>query len=531
MIPSPRRISTAQTTQPVTIPAPIGGLNGRDPLANMDSRDAYLMDNVFPGTASVDSRRGCVRQTATSLGAPVQSLEVYAGGAGDRMLAWAGGTVWNVTAPVPSQLATGKLGNVVITTMFSNAADNAQHLIAVSGSDVPMRFDGVALSDLALTGTLGLPSTLNFVFAFKGRLFWGQRDRLGFYFLPPGAIQGELSYFDLGQQARLGGKLVAIASYSESSNGQSPDDYIVFITSKGECIVYAGYDPSNAGAWGLVGRYYTAPPIGTRCTVNYGTELVILTQEGAVPFSQVRRAGDAKAQGVAGAAYSAITSKLGKFLSDFNLYSDVPGWQGVQYSGGGGWLLLNVPASPVITGSYYQYVMNTTTNAWCRFTGWNGICFAVFNRRLYFGRADGFVMLADEGRLDDGAAIRFDVKPAYNNFDDGKGLGFVQKHFQWASVLLTCDGVPALSGKFNVDYVDDTPQYLNDIVAPPGAPWDTTRWDDGMWGDDNRSQRFIVTLNKGGTAGTLWLRGQLVGLTFTWYATQFTMQRTAGLLI
>lgn len=531
MILSPSRIATGQSTEPATIPAPIGGLNGRDPVANMDSRDAYLMDNVLPGTASVDSRKGCVRYSSMTLGAPVQSLEVYSGASGERMLAWAGGKVWNVSTPIPSQLATGKLSNLVISTMFSNAADNAQHLIVTSGFDTPMHYEGTTLSDLVLTGMIGAASTLNFVFTFKSRLFWAQRDRLGFYYLPTGQIQGELKYFDLGQQSRLGGKLVAIASFSESSNGQTPDDFIVFITSRGECIVYAGYDPSNASAWSLVGRYYTAPPIGNRCTVNYGTELLILTQEGALPFSQIRRAGDAKAQGVAGSGYSAITSKLGKFLSFFNQYSDVPGWHGLQYSGGGGWLMFNVPGSPIITGSYYQYVMNTTTNAWCRFTGWNGLAFVVYNRRLYYGRSDGFVMLADEGRLDDGAPIKFDVKPAYNNFDDGRGLGFIQKHFQWASVLLTCDGTPALSGRFNVDYVDDAPEYLNDIAPPPGAPWDTTAWDMGMWGDDNRSQRFIVTLNKGGTAGTLWLRGQLAGLSFSWYATQFTMQRTKGLLI
>ena len=531
MIPSPRRLSTGQTTQPQTIPAPIGGLNGRDPLANMDARDAYLMDNVFPGTSAVESRRGCTKYTGSPLAAPVQSLEVYTGAAGDKMLAWAGGVVYDVSTGVPSQKATGKLGNVVVSAMFSNAADNAQHLIITSGVDVPMRYDGNTLSDLALTGMTGVASTLAFVFAFKSRLYWAQRDKLGFYYLPVGQIQGELKYFDLGQVSRLGGYVVAIASFSESSNGQSPDDYIVFITSKGEMIVYAGYDPSNAATWALVGRYYAAAPIGRKCTINYGTELVVLTEEGALPFSQIRRAGDAKAQGVAGAQYSAITSKLGRFLSYYNTNKNVPGWQGVQYSGGGGWLLLNVPASGGIAGEYYHYVMNTTTNSWCRFTGWNGMCFAVFRGRLYFGRYDGHVMLADEGRFDDGAPIRFSCKPAYTNFDDGSGMGFLQKHFQWAAVLLSCDGTPALSGKFNVDYQDDTPEYLNALAPPGGAAWDTAQWDVGSWGDDLRTQRFIVTLNKGGTAGTLWLRGQLAGLTFQWYATQFTMQKTQGLLL
>lgn len=529
MIPSPR-INTAQSAQPVTVPAPIGGLNGRDPLAAMDNRDAYLMDNVFPGTASVDSRKGCRKYSSASLAAPVQTLEVYAGATGDKMLAWAGGKIFDVSNPIPQQITSGLVSNIAITTMFSNAADNSQHLIIVTGYDQPRRYTG-ALDTLTMTGMTGSQNTLNFVFSFKGRLYFGQRDRLGFYYLPPGQIQGALSYFDLAQQSQRGGYLVAIASFSESGNGSTPNDYIVFITNKGEMIVYAGYDPANAATWSLVGRYYAAAPIGPRCTVNYGTELIVLTEEGALPFSEIRRAGDAAAAGVSGSGYSAISSKLGSFLSQFNANAGVPGWEGVQYSGGGGWLLLNVPATSAISGQYYHYVMNTTTNAWCRFTNWNGLAFCVYNKRLYFGRYDGFVMLADEGRFDDGQPIRCDIKQAYNYFDDGAGMAFLTKHYQWASLLVSCDGEPPLSGRFNVDFTEEQPDYVNQLAASSGAEWDVAAWDMGVWGDDARTQRFVITLNKGGVAGALWLRASLQGLTLRWYATQYVMQKTQGLLI
>lgn len=530
MIPSPR-INTGQSSQPVTVPAPIGGLNGRDPIAAMDARDAYLMDNTFPGTASVESRKGCRKYSNNTLLAPVQALEVYAGGTGDKMLAWAGGKVWDVSNAVPQQLASGYVSNLPVTTMFSNAADNAQFLIAVTGYDQPRSYNGAALAALTMTGMTGSQNTLNFVFSFKSRLYFGQRDKLGFYYLPVGQIQGALSYFDLGQVSQRGGYLVAIASFSESSNGNTPNDYIVFITNKGELIVYAGYDPSNAATWSLVGRYYAAAPIGNKCTINYGTELIILTEEGALPFSKIRRAGDAASGGVSGSGYSAITSKLGGFLSAYNMNAGVPGWDGLQYSGGGGWLLLNVPATSAISGQYYQYVMNTTTNAWCRFTNWNGLCFAVYNKRLYFGRYDGYVMLADEGRFDDGQPIRCDVKQAYNYFDDGSGMAFLQKHFQWAALLVSCDGEPPLSGRFNVDYTEQQPDYVNQLAPSASAEWDVAAWDQGVWGDDSRTQRFVITLNKGGVAGALWLRASLQGLTLKWYATQYVMEKTRGLLI
>lgn len=530
IIPTPR-IASGQTSQPMTVPAPVGGLNGRDPLADMAATDAYLMDNVFPGTASVGNRKGCRKYSTSALGGPVQSLRVYSGAAGDKMLAWANGSIFNVSAPAPVQLDNGLQSNIAITAMFSNAADNAQHLIMVTGYDQPRHYDGTNVSMLAMMGVAGSPNTLNYVFAFKSRLYFGQRDKLGFYYLPVGAIQGAVSYFDLAQVSLKGGYLVAIASFSESGNGSTPDDYIVFITNKGEMLVYAGYDPSDPNNWRLAGRYYAASPMGQQCTLNYGTELVILTKEGALPFSEIRRAGDAKAAGVAGSGYSAITSKLGSFLSKFNANQGVPGWQGIQYSGGGGWLLLNVPSTSSIAGSYYQYVMNTTTNAWCRFTGWNGLTFVVFNEQLYFGRYDGYVMLADDGATDDGVAIRLDVKQAYNYFDDGQGLGALQKHFQWASLLLSCDGEPPISGKFNVDYYEEPPEYVNNLAPSDGATWDVTAWDVGSWSDDSRTQRFVITLNKGGTAGALWVRAATFGLTLNWYSTQYVVQKTKGLLI
>lgn len=527
---SPGRINTRQTSSSQTVTPPIGGLNGRDPLADMSAKDAFTLDNLFPGTARVYSRKGHVQFSSGALAGPVQTLETYTGAAGDQMLAWAGTKMYNASLAAAVELKTGLLNATPITAMFSNAADNAQHMIVVNGQNTPYRYGGAAVADLVLTGVSGSASTLNFVYTFKGRLYFGQRDKLGFYYLPVGQIQGALGFFDLAQVAKLGGYLQAIASFSMGEAGDSPQDYIVFITSKGECIVYAGFDPGVAANWELVGRYYTAQPIGQRCTVNYGTELVIITLDGALPFSEIRRAGDSKSQSANAGTYQAITAKLGKYLSELNANASIAGWMGIQYTGEDGWLLLNVPITQTISGGYYHYVMNTKTNAWTRFTNWNGLTFTVFNRRLYFGTFAGLIMLADEGRQDNGSSITFDCQQAYNYFEDGSGIGALQKHFQWASLLVSCDGVPPLSGKYSVDFTEDRPVYVNTPAAPDGTPWDVGFWDTAVWGDDARTQRFIITLNKGGYAGSLWLRCSLDGLTFAWYATQFVMEKTRGLL-
>jgi hypothetical protein len=432
------KVKTGQTARTLTIPAPVGGLNGRDSLAAMPQHDAFVLDNLVPGTATCEGRGGFTTHSS-GFGAPVESVVPYVGGASRKLLAFAGGKVFDASTPnppayqndgtdttgftltanctldsvggrlrvgingggviqgasvsfatvigtvytvsldctattggglfvtvpgsfsvlgvgnsllvnftatalvstisfgannnvagnwtefdnvyvasvLPVAIQSGRVGNRIISTMFSNAG--AQFLIGVSGLDVAFSYDGTTFSNLAITGITGSAANLSHVFTFKGRLFFAQKDQLGFYYLAVGAIQGAASYFDLSQVARKGGYLVASASFSADS-GNGPADYAVFITSEGEYIVYAGTDPSNASNWALVGRYYAAPPIGRKCTFNYGSELVIITMDGAVPFSAIRAEGDA-------ADKDAITYKLGRLLQDQNVNSAVQGWE------------------------------------------------------------------------------------------------------------------------------------------------------------------------------------------------------------
>lgn len=526
------RIDTRKTSIPYTVPAPVGGLNGRDPLAEMDANDAYFMDNLYPEANRVVARRGSEKAILSALEGPVETLAVYSGAAGESLLAWAGTKVYDITTSTPAELSGSITEPQVQTSMFSNAADNAQWLIIVNGTDTPMGYDGSAISNLTMTGITS-PNDLIDVLAYKGRLFFAADENtntLGFYYLPSGQIQGALSYFDLGQVSRLGGMLMGMATFSDSGSGETPNDYIIFITSRGECIVYNGTNPGDSTAWSLVGRYYAAAPIGRKNNFNFNGELILLTLDGAIPFSAVRKSGDSQSQGVISAKYGAITTKLGRFLSDFNQYANVQGWQGLQYARGG-WLVVNVPATASPSGEYYHYVMNASTGSWCRFTDWNGMCFAVFNDRLYFGRFDGYVMLADEGRLDDGNDININVKQAYNYFNTQNDIGNLVKHFQWAEVFISSDSVPALSAGFSVNFKEEQPDYLAGIAEPEGAEWDISDWDISDWAGSGDTRSAILTLNRGGFAGSLWLRGSLSNITFEWFATQYVFERTTGLLV
>jgi hypothetical protein len=83
--------------------------------------------------------------------------------------------------------------------------------------------------------------------------------------------------------------------------------------------------------------------------------------------------------------------------------------------------IVNVPLTAT---QYEQYVRNTSTGAWCRFTGWNACTFGVFADRLYFGTPDGRLVLADTGQQDaaygwgdDGVEVLRKATQAYARFN------------------------------------------------------------------------------------------------------------------
>lgn len=514
-------INTSQRAKPVTIPAPVGGLNGRDPLANMGENDAYMMDNVFPGTATCKVRNGCVQHVG-GLGHPVHSIETFGGDDTDHILAIGGGNVKNVTNPgAVTTLKADLEGRESVAIMFSTVADNAQFLlVTMEGTDVPFSYDGAVCTDLIFTGVFDPVSRLNFVSSYKGRVFWGCRDRLGFYYLPPGQIQGALEYYDLGQICQHGGYMVAMATFSEDA-GDGPNDYMVFISNHGEYVMYVGDDPGDPMGWQLVGRYKSAPPIGRKCILDYAGDLVVLTLEGALQFSQIRKLADTRFE------LTALSSKLGDILLDNNLYRDTYGWCMELYPKGG-WLLISIPHGFDDEGLHYHFIMNTTTQAWTRFHSdeWDGLCWTVANDRLFFGRGDGSVRIADVGQYDIDKPIKWEVKQAFNYYGTPS-----YKHFKWAQFLMKSEAPASLSSQLVVDYKEGVPNPVTSTLDPgPGAVWDIALWDEDFWAPGPYTQRFIQPYGQYGVAASVWVNGLLQGATLEWFATEHVFEEAQGLL-
>jgi hypothetical protein len=154
-------------------------------------------------------------------------------------------------------------------------------------------------------------------------------------------------------------------------------------------------------------------------------------------------------------------------------YADNFGWEFVIYPRGT-MALLNVPVQE--SDTQQQFVMNTLTGAWCRFTGINANCWAVFGDRLYFGGNDGAAYHADTGALDIGVPVDAIGQTAYSFY---RSPGTV-KHWTMIQTLVTSDtsgAVPSVG--VSTDFKDNAT-----LTTPAPATVDVAQFDEAVWDSD-----------------------------------------------
>src|SRR5690606_18644214 len=117
------------------------------------------------------------------------------------------------------------------------------------------------------------------------RLFFMENNVLGFWYLAASAISGTATFFNLAPFCSLGGYLMAMGTWTRDG-GSGLDDYAVFYTSRGEVLVFQGDDPGDATAWSLVGVFRLGAPVGRRCMIKAGPDLVLVTEDGVIPMTR-----------------------------------------------------------------------------------------------------------------------------------------------------------------------------------------------------------------------------------------------------
>lgn len=447
-----------------TMSAPTGGWNARDPLAAMDPKDAVILDNWLPRTADVMSRKGYTNHVI-GLPAQVNTLMVYAGVTASTMFAASDTAIYNVTT-------TGTVGAAVVTGLTSSkfqyvnmATAGGKYLWAVNGADLAKMWDGTTWTNPAVTG-LGALTTASFsqINIWKTRLFLTQKDSMSVWYLPVNAIAGAASEINFGPLFKLGGKIIATATWT-IDGGYGMDDNLVILTSKGEVAVYRGTDPASAATFALVGVYQIGSPIGDRCFTKFGGDMVMITLDGFEPLSNSLTSTRTNNRvAISDKISGAVTQATTDYISNF-------GWEIINFPTEN-MLIFNVPVS---TGSeVHQYVMNTLTGSWCRFKGWNANCFALMDDVLYFG-ANGVVCKAWQNNSDNGANINTDAKPAFNYF----GADHL-KQWKMCRPVFSANANPSPGIGLNVDF-DDIDNTTASTFSGQVGMWDAGLWDTALF--------------------------------------------------
>jgi hypothetical protein len=473
--------------QGVPLPAPVGGWDAISPLANMPIDRAYLLDNWIPRPGWIEPRPGYAVQ-ATGVGDsddPVETVMAYNGStAANKVFAVAAGTIYDCTkagSPAVATTVTGLANSRLQYKMFGNVSDNTQWLTVCNGANTPKKFDGTSWSDVSISGSGFDVTKFIDVAVHKGRIWYAEKGQTyGVYLNTVGGVEGAATVFPLGPLMTKGGVVESIGTWTIDTR-QTVDEYIAFISSRGQVMVYQGTDPTTAQTWSLVGVYTLGAPIGRRCYLRISGDLLIITLDGVVPMSQMLSTDRAAANRVS--LTSIIMNEMAKSA---RAYQHNFGWQLIEYPRST-IAILNIPQTE--NAVQFQYVMNTITGAWARFIGRdatgaintsygiNANCWEVDSQDLiYFGGNDGTLYQWDNGQSDNGNDITCLVKTAYNNFGNAAQV----KRYTALQPLITTNNLIEAGTGINVDFNDtaflsveqDTAQYVS---------WDEVNWNEFDW--------------------------------------------------
>ncbi len=455
-----------------TYAAPVGGWNARDALASMRPEDAVELRNWFPNASYVETRGGyALHNTSFSMdGGSGKTLMVYNGITGtNKMFCATTDAIWDVsTALAPVLAASTRTNGKYRWNMFGDGTN--LWLMAFNGADKPLFYDGTTWTEIDGVSTPALTGITTTDIAsghpFKGRMLFLFNNSLKFGYLAAGVAGGAVSTFDLSGETSKGGYLIAFAHWTRDG-GDGPDDFAVFFTSEGDAIVYQGTNPNSATTWAKVGSFSIGKPIGRKCVIQYGTDCIVITEDGVFPMSALLQTAEAER------AKLSLSNKIGPaFIGAARSYGENYGWCATVFPARNA-LLVNIPLTE--DGEHEQYVMNTVTKSWCRFTSWDAEDFVVFNKNLYFCNSDG-VYKAWTGTSDSDDNINFYAKQAFSNF-----VSNASKQVKLFMPILAVNGNINYASDIDVDFEDDDITGTVLFTATSGAIWGASRFGESYW--------------------------------------------------
>ena len=460
-----RARSTITSLQP-----PIKGLMVGQPPGGSDPLGAEVIENGIPTTRGVRVRGG-LRRDATVGSSPVRSMFAYRTDGVEALFAATTSSVFDVSAldpdTAPTADITGQTAGYYAAQQIGTAG--GEYLYIVNGADNAQLFDGSTWTEIdgvstpAVTGVS--TSALSHVWLYRSRLFFVQGGTMTAWYLPVDAIGGAALDIGLAGIFQRGGALLFGATWSLDS-GDGLDDKCVFVSTEGEVAIYEGADPSDAAAWGLVGRYDVAKPLGINASMQAGGDLLIATVEGIVPLSQIT------AKDPAALALSAVTRPIEPLWNRLMAEASDP-IEIVKWADRG------IGAVTLPEGDR-MLTVNLQTGAWAAQTGWVANCAETYNGQLYIGRSDGSICAVDENGSDDGAPYTMRLCWAFN--DLGNPAAYKRAQMVRASFLAAED--VAFRAGIATDYTatfSTAPEATSTTPSADYMIWDVDNWDEKLW--------------------------------------------------
>ena len=493
-------------SQPISVPAPVGGWNARDSLTAMQPNEAVILENWFPATTECTLRNGYTKWS-TGITGQVETIMAYSGANSDKLFAIAGGKVYDCTsggavgAAVVSGLTNSRWGYCNIATTGGN------FLSMANGADAPRLYNGTTWSTPTITGVTA--TNLKDPILYAERQFFIEKNTLKTWYLPVDSIAGAANPVDISSLATKGGYIVAHGTWTIDA-GTGVNDHYVIMTNRGQVIVYQGTDPSSTTTWSMVGVWDIGAPVGARALYKYAGDMLLITQDGVVPLSGALQSSRVQPR-------VAITDKIQYAISEaVTNYATNFGWQ-LMYVPTINQLWLNVPVQE--GQNQQQYVMNTITGAWCNYTGWNSNCMEMYRDEPYFG-GNGYVAHAYNGLTDDVSNITATGLQAFNNFNNAGTL----KRFTMSRPIFRTDGQPSIFAGINIDFNIEIPVTSLTYTPSTYAKWDSAVWDASVWGGGLSVLQNWQGLNGVGYYGAPVVKTACSGIQVRWVSTDIVIE-------
>lgn len=352
---------------------------------------------------------------------------------------------------------------------LADALGTFQNNETITSASGEATVDGVAVA--YYTGIDGVPTEdLDYVWVYKNRLFFVEKDSMNAWYLPIDQIGGDAEVFPLGGVFTLGGKLAFGAAWSLDSSGSGGlSEQCVFVSDQGEVAVYQGNDPSSAENWNKVGTYRIGRPLGPNAWIRAGGDLVIATDIGFVPLSQAIQ------RDAAALSPSAVSFPIETAWNEAVSFRRSTPWNAIVWPES----QMVVVALPTVNEQPPEmYVANARTGAWAKFTNWNGTCLEVFNGRLFFGSTDGKVVEANITGLDQGQTYTAVYVPLFVDF----GNPGARKIPRIARAVTR--GPQDIAPQISVaeDYIVNLPSPPSASPVQGGSQWGVGLWGAAVWG-------------------------------------------------